>query len=249
MQASLPIRDGGLGLRRVSSLASSAYLASPACTLELQSAILTKCTTVPYAYFEEVLAARHDTLPAVIDPLPVKQGSWDRPSVDKDKMSILASMSNPVDRARMRAACFPHSRDWLTALPITFCGLCIENEGVRVAVGLRLGLDLCSPHMCQYGDAVSSDGHHGLVCRLSKGRSIRHHAINDIIWRSLQSAECRCSKHEGTIWSSVNRWQAARWCHTHSLVCWKIHGLGCHSGPHLCCIILVADSILVRFCS
>src|SRR6218665_1204353 len=78
MQASLPIRDGGLGLRRVSSLASSAYLASAACTLELQSAILTKCTTVPDAYFEEVLAARHDTLPSVIDPLPVKQGAWDR---------------------------------------------------------------------------------------------------------------------------------------------------------------------------
>src|SRR6218665_1746826 len=54
---------------------------------------------------------------------------------------------------------------WLMALPITSCGLCIDNEGVRVAVGLRLGLDLCSPHMCQCGDAVSSDGHHGLVCR------------------------------------------------------------------------------------
>src|SRR6218665_284317 len=65
MQASLPIRDGGLGLRRVSSLASSAYLASAACTVELQSAILTKCTTVPDAYFEEVLAARHDALPSV----------------------------------------------------------------------------------------------------------------------------------------------------------------------------------------
>src|SRR6218665_2527493 len=133
MQASLPIRDGGLGLRRVSSLASSAYLASAACTLELQSAILTKCTTVPDAYFEpkfeKVLAARHDTPPAVIDPLPVKQGEWDRPSVDNDKMSILASMSNPVDRARMTAACFPHSGDWLTALAIASGGLCIDNEG------------------------------------------------------------------------------------------------------------------------
>src|SRR6218665_2808119 len=39
--------------------------------------------------------------------------------------------------------------------------------------------------MCQRGDAVSSDCHHGLFCRLSKGRFIRH----DIIWRSLQSAD------------------------------------------------------------
>src|SRR6218665_3976633 len=61
---------------------------------------------VPDAYFEEVLTARHDTLPSVIDPLPVKQGAWDSPLVDKDKMPILTSMSNSVDRARMAAACF-----------------------------------------------------------------------------------------------------------------------------------------------
>src|SRR6218665_2920615 len=64
---------------------------------------------------------------------------------------IYISISISVDRARMAAACFPHSGDWLTALPITSCGLCIDNEGVRAAVGLRLGLDLCSPHMCQCG--------------------------------------------------------------------------------------------------
>src|SRR6218665_1507954 len=135
------------------------YLASAVCSLELQSAILTKCTTVPDAYFEEVMAARHDTLPAVIDPLPVKQGAWDRPTVEKAKMSILASMSNPVDRARMAAVCLPHSGEWLTVLQIASCGLCIDNEGVRAAVGLGLGLDRFSLHMCQCGDAVSSYGH------------------------------------------------------------------------------------------
>src|SRR6218665_1839008 len=44
--------------------------------------------------------------------------------------------------------------------------------------------------------------------------------------------------------SDLLRIDGKRWCHTHSLVCWKIHGLGYHSGPHLCCIILVADSNL-----
>src|SRR6218665_2235977 len=114
-------------------------------------------------------------------------------------MSILASMSNPVDGAIMAAACFPHSGDWLTALPNISCGLCIDNEGVRVAVSLWLGLDLCSQHKCQCGDAVSSDGHHGLVCRLSKGCSIRHHAINDIIWRSLQSADVPSMKEPSSL--------------------------------------------------
>src|SRR6218665_2930306 len=58
------------------------------------------------------------------------------------------------------------------------------------------------PLHCQCGDAVSSDGHHGLVCRLSKGRSIRHHAINDIIWCSLQSADVPSMKQASGLLQS-----------------------------------------------
>ena len=46
-QASLPIRDGGLGVRSVVLLAPSASLASAAATLTLQSAILGKCVVRP----------------------------------------------------------------------------------------------------------------------------------------------------------------------------------------------------------
>ena len=46
-QASLPIRDGGLGVRSVVLLAPSAFLASAAATLTLQSAILGKCVVRP----------------------------------------------------------------------------------------------------------------------------------------------------------------------------------------------------------
>src|SRR6218665_3191368 len=38
-----------------------------------------------------------DTLPSVIDPLPVKQGAWDRPLVDKNKKSILASTQSALE--------------------------------------------------------------------------------------------------------------------------------------------------------
>jgi len=52
IQASLPVRDGGLGVRRVSSLALPAFLASPASTLSLQDDILTESALpIPTATF------------------------------------------------------------------------------------------------------------------------------------------------------------------------------------------------------
>jgi len=46
-QASLSVRDGGLGVRRVSTLALPAFLASAASTLGLQDQILFDCHCQP----------------------------------------------------------------------------------------------------------------------------------------------------------------------------------------------------------
>ena len=194
LQAALPIRDGGLGLRRVVSLASSAYLASAASTLELQAAILAACPAMPDQFMTELLSARRDTLPTTMCPLPVRQSVWDRPLIERDKADIGRSSVGLVDRARLAAISSPHSADWMMALPIAACGLALDNEAVRVAVGLRLGLALCAPHRCQCGDLVGSEGHHGFVCRRASGRSLRHHAINDIIWRALLKADVPSTK-------------------------------------------------------
>ena len=42
-------------------------------------------------------------------------------------------------QASYRAAAAPHSGDWLHAIPIISCGLRLDDESVRVAVGLWLG--------------------------------------------------------------------------------------------------------------
>ena len=70
-------------------------------------------------------------------------------------------------------------------------GLRIDNEVVRVAMGLCLGVTLCHPHVCQHcHNQVDHQGLHGLSCRKIQGRHPRHAAINDIIRRSLTSAGC-----------------------------------------------------------
>ena len=77
-----------------------------------------------------------------------------------------------------------HSGDWLFALPIALCGLKLDDEAVRVAVCLRLGLDLCEPHQCQCGSFVDARGLN--VCK----RSARHHALNDSSLALLPQLEC-----------------------------------------------------------
>jgi len=49
-------------------------------------------------------------------------------------------------QARLLAVSAPHSCDWLHALLISSCGLRLDDEAVRVAVGLHLGARLCEPH-------------------------------------------------------------------------------------------------------
>jgi hypothetical protein len=58
IQASLPVRAGGLGIRRVSSLASSAFSASAAGTRDLQDRILCLSVDVTDEAFDLCLEAR-----------------------------------------------------------------------------------------------------------------------------------------------------------------------------------------------
>ena len=74
---------------------------------------------------------------------------------------------------------------------VSSLGLRMCNDTIRVAVGLRsrVGAMICQPHFCELcGKDADSFGHHRLSCRSSQGRSVRHHALNTIISRSLAAA-------------------------------------------------------------
>ena len=73
-------------------------------------------------------------------------------------------------------------------LPIfASCGLCLEDEAVRVAIALRLGLDLCVPHTCHCGTSVYA----WFACKRAPGR---HHAVNDVVSTAFVSAEVPTTK-------------------------------------------------------
>ena len=90
-------------------------------------------------------------------------------------------------RARLLAVSTKESGAWLHALPISSVGLRMDDNTVRVAVGLRLGSTLCRPHTCRAD--VNHLATYGLSCKKSEGCHHRHAAINDILYHALSSAK------------------------------------------------------------
>ena len=188
LQASLPVRDGGIGVRRVAVLAPSAYLASAAGTLQLQNLILNPGDRhLTLDVYVDAATASWSTLSASADQpqFGFKQSQWDRHVVIAECSRLRENVKDDLDFARLSAVSAPHSGDWLHALPISSCGLRLDDEAIRVSVGLRLGVNLCVPHTCPCGAPVDCLGLHGLSCRLAFGRQARHHLVNDIVWRAL----------------------------------------------------------------
>ena len=138
---------------------------------------------------EEAWADLADANPPPADQA-ARQKSWDRIVVQECKTKLELSANDQVDRARLMVVSAPHAGDWLKAMPIYAFGLRLDNDSIRVAVGLQLGLPLCFSHTCPCGEQVDSHGIHGLSCRASAGVGIsaRHFLLNDIICRALASA-------------------------------------------------------------
>ena len=88
VRASLLVRDGGLGIRRVSALAVSTFLSSAASTSTLQADILSNCPDTQSSsdsILAEYLEAWSTQFGPPCDPLPIKQSSWDRHVVDTER--------------------------------------------------------------------------------------------------------------------------------------------------------------------
>ena len=121
-------------------------------------------------------------------PSSFSQSTWDNPLVMASLSALIESSPNQTEKARVLAAASPHSGDWLHALPIAACGLRLEDNALRVAVGYRLGTRICEPHTCPCGTDVDGLGSHALSCKKSAGKTLRHTYINDVIFRALSRA-------------------------------------------------------------
>ena len=173
-----------------------AFLASAAGTLALQNRTMPRISDLNNTAFEDCLAFWSDSTSSVslIEPMSHKQLAWDGEVVGYIRESLFTGCVSSLDVARFLAACAPHSGDWLNAIPIQSCGLLLNDDEVRIAVGLRMGLPLFLQHDCVCGDVMDTLGLHGLACKSGAEKQARRSIINVVVCRSMIRAKIHSVK-------------------------------------------------------
>jgi len=134
----------------------------------------------------------------------------------------------------------PHSGDWLLGLSISSCGLRLDDEAVRVAVGLN-GLNIYEPHTCRCGALVDDQGFHSFVCKSAAGRTARHHVQNGVIYRA--SAGMPATKEP--VGHSPSRKKAWR-SHPRALMCRRTLEMGRYGSQHFGEFICIRGGAVYR---
>ena len=135
LQASLPITEEGLMLL----LRPQRFSRTSSCNRSQRSLTIGLYMLVQVGPNCTQLIAPEDS--------SIKQRTWDAPAVTRDWHCIWNHATCDLDKARLMVIKSPHSSDWLFALPVSACGHRLSDEAIRIAVRLRLGLNLCEPHI------------------------------------------------------------------------------------------------------
>ena len=189
-QVSLPVRSGGLGIRKSVDIALPCFISSALSAHSLVEAILLSVTDLaPFELFTEIemwKASGH----GLIEPegeSSFRQRAWDSPRIDGLRKTLLDN-ADQFSRARLLASAQSESGSWISAIPIPSLGTQLSPDELRIAIALKTGLKICENHVCKCGRNVDEYGFHLLSCHFNEGRHPRHSAINDIICRALKSS-------------------------------------------------------------
>ena len=191
-QLSLPVRYGGLGIRKSADIALPAYISSALSANSLVEAIIR--SVIDLAPFEvnaeiEMWKASGQELTEPDDESCFKQRAWDAPRIEPIQKNLLRN-ADQFGRARLKAAAQPESGSWITAIPVPNLGTQLSPDELRIAIALRTGSKICENYVCKCKNKIIVDeyGFHPLSCQYNEGRHPRHTAINDIICRALKSS-------------------------------------------------------------
>ena len=135
LQATLPVKSGGLGFRSTSTLAPSAFLASAGGASDLMQQLLPDhLPSTPYLDRDLALSRWKQALPEDT-PAPSavnRQKSWDEPVVQHTFDTLLEHCTNEISRSQLLGAGSFKSGARLNAPPISSLGLRMPNEAIHI---------------------------------------------------------------------------------------------------------------------
>ena len=180
-QASLPIKFGGLGIRKPSDLAIPCYIAS------FLSAKSTNSKITNNSILEQYWAWYIDQTQKDVPAVRQSQKLLDE-NLIKIKFNRLRQNLTGTELSRITSASHKRAGDWLKAVPQMKLGVFLNNDEFRHAVSLRLGLPIFEKIDCVCGEEIDAFGHHCFVCNRNNGKILRHTMVNECVSRALKSA-------------------------------------------------------------
>ena len=195
IQAFLPVKNGGVGLRSAEQHSSAAFIASNIQSRNVIDQILSPNVTrrsLHNAFTQLQIHTGNATLTSEgLLPPESNQHSLSR-EIDSHYAQNLHARASPRDSARLLSLSLPHAGDWLNAVPSPSLNLKLDTRSFSVAMGYRLGLPLLEPGECRAiscGQQSDAHGDHAMHCHDDNGlKSGRHDRIRDSIFKEAQHA-------------------------------------------------------------
>ena len=193
-QATLSIRNGGLGLRQAALHSPAAYLASvgfsTAWCQELDARYATDwpTTTASVERFNAAVLAADRITAATVRP-PRQQDL--SACLDKAQLAQLSvSASGEAERAHLQLLQQPGAGAWLSACPSEALGLHLEAPFFRVLLRMRLRLPVASTDgFCPLCDGTADRfGDHARACPCGGDRVKRHNRLRTVVATRAASA-------------------------------------------------------------
>ena len=143
------------------------------------------------------------------NPLNGTQKNWTQPFYVKTAQDLISRMYDKLSEV-FNAHQGKFGSQWLNVVLCKNLGLALDDQQLRISIGLRLGANICVVHTCNCGKIVEGDDLHGLSCTKSAGRFSRHATLNSLMKQTLEPLDLplvlepgHCNKFE-RISSNVN---------------------------------------------
>ena len=158
---------GGLGVSSASLLALPALFASAFGASDFPTTIFSEIFEA--VSFTKALEKWLNLTNVQKNPLDETQKNWTQPVYVKTAQDLISRMDDKRSKI-FNAHQGNIGSQWLNVVPCKNLVLKLDDQQLRVSIGLRLVANICVAHTCHCGKRVERDRLQGLFCTKSAGR-------------------------------------------------------------------------------